>query len=149
MVIDQKPIRGPGSCLYAWLTNMDANHETTIFNISQLHAALGRLDLDEVAKRTIELAEDYMPGCAWLDAQGNALYGETLREIEGLVLCMATEGETEDEVDEDSDERSEGEVDDVPFWVASWLDELFPDIAGALRAALALAVGTGSAPDVD
>ncbi|MCL4283471.1 MAG: hypothetical protein KJZ62_00060 [Fimbriimonadaceae bacterium] len=87
---------------------MDANQEPSIFNISQLHAALGRLDLDEVAKRTIELAEDYMPGGAWLDANGEIHFAETMGEVQGLVLCQATE------FDEDS-------PDEVPFWVASWL----------------------------
>jgi len=124
---------------------MDAAHEPTIFNIDQLRVVLERLDFNEVATRTIELAEDYMPGCSFIDAHGNVHNGETLREIDGLVLCMATE----DEVDEDSDEGLEGDVDEVPFWVAPWLDELFPDIAGALRTALAVAAGTGSAPEVD
>ena len=116
---------------------MVANQEPSIFNISQLHAALGRLDLDEVAKRTIELAEDYMPGGAWLDANGEIHFAETMGEVQGLVLCQATE------FDEDS-------PDEVPFWVASWLDELFPDIAERLRTALALASwGNDSAPEME
>lgn len=124
---------------------MDANHEITIYSINHLRGALEHLDLNEVATRTVELAEDYMPGCAWLDSQGNVQYGETLREIDGLVICMAIE----DEVDEDSDECSEGEVDDVPFWVASWLDEIFPDIAEGLRTALSEATWGTSAPEVE
>jgi len=76
-----------------------------------------------------------MPGCAWLDANGEIHFAETMGEVDGLVLCLSREQ------DEDS-------PDEVPFWVASWLDELFPDIAGALRTALAVAAGTGSAPDV-
>mgnify|MGYP000996611823 CR=1 FL=1 len=115
---------------------MDAAHEPTIFNIDQLHAALGRLDLNEVAKRTTELAEDYMPGAAWLDRQGKVHIAETMNQVEGVVLCQATE------VDPDS-------PDEVPFWVASWLDELFPDIAERLRTALAEATWGTSAPDVD
>lgn len=86
-----------------------------------------------------------MPGCSFIDAQGNVHFGETLHEFEGLVLCMATEGE----VDEDSDECSEGEVNDVPFWVASWLDEIFPDTAEGLRTALSEATWGTSASDVD
>ncbi|MCC6402906.1 MAG: hypothetical protein IT207_02750 [Fimbriimonadaceae bacterium] len=113
---------------------MDANHESSIFNVTQLRGALEQLDLNEVATRAIELAEDYMPGCAWLDANGEIHFAETMSQVDGLVLCQATE------VDPDS-------PDEVPFWVASWLDELFQDIAGALRTALALAVGTGSAPE--
>lgn len=134
LVIDQKP-SGPGGYVRALFTSMDAHHETTILNISQLRTSLERLDLNEVAKRTIELAEDYMPGCAWLDSQGNIHFAETMGDVDGLVLCQATE------VDPDS-------PDEVPFWVASWLDELFPDIAERLRDALAGATwGTGSAPE--
>lgn len=51
------------------------------------------------------------------------------------MLCQAIE------VDPDS-------PDDVPFWVAPWLDEIFPDIAERLRAVLAEATW-GSAPEVD
>lgn len=118
-------------------TSMDAAHEPTIFNIDQLRAALELLDLNEVAIRTLELAEDYMPGAAWLDRQGKVHIAETMSQVDGLVLCQATE------VDPDS-------PDEVPFWVASWLDELFPDIAKRLRTALAEAIwGSGSAPEVD
>ena len=113
---------------------MDAHPETSILNISQLRVVLERLDINEVAKRTIELAEDYMPGCAWLDSQGKVQYAETMSEVDGLMLCQATE------VDPDS-------PDEVPFWVASWLDELFPNIAERLRIALAEATwGTDSGP---
>jgi len=137
---------GPGGFVYNLCASMDANQEPSIFNINLLRAALERLDLNDVAQRTLELAEDYMPGCSFIDAQGNVHYGETLREILGLVICLATE----DEVNGDSDERSEGEVDEVPFWVASWLDELFPDIAERLRTALAEATwGNASAPEVE
>lgn len=114
---------------------MDTNPETSIFNINQLRTALGRLDLNEVATRTIELAEDYMPGCAWLDSQGGVQFAETLAEVEGLVLCS-------------SREQHEDSPDEVPFWVASWLDELFPDIAERLRTALAEATWGTSAPEV-
>lgn len=114
---------------------MDTNPETSIFNINQLRMSLEKLDLNEVAIRTVELAEDYMPGCAWLESQGEIHFAETMAEVVGLVLCQATE------VDPDS-------PDEVPFWVASWLDELFPDIAERLRDALAGATwGTGSAPE--
>ena len=114
---------------------MGTDHETSIFNMSQLRAALERLDLNEGATRTVELAEDYMPGCAWLDSQGNIHFAETMGEVDGLVLSQATE------LDPDS-------PDEVPFWVASWLDELFPDVAERLRNALAQATW-GAAPEVD
>lgn len=60
----------------------------SILNPDAVRAALKRLDLGEVAKRTIELAEDYMPGCAWLDAHGKVCFGETLSEVDGLMLCQ-------------------------------------------------------------
>lgn len=136
LVIDQKP-SGPGGYVRAVFTSMDAHPETSILNISQLRVVLERLDINEVAKRTIELAEDYMPGCAWLDSQGKVQYAETMSEVDGLMLCQATE------VDPDS-------PDEVPFWVASWLDELYPDFADRLRDALAEATwGMGSAPEVE
>ena len=130
----QQAIPGPGGFVYTWVTSMDANHEISIFNITQLRGALEQLDLNEVAKRTIELAEDYMPGCAWLDARGNVHFAQTMGEVYGLVLCQATE------VDPDS-------PDEVPFWLAPWLDELLPGIAERLRTALAEAIW-GTAPDV-
>jgi hypothetical protein len=116
---------------------MDARHETSVFNINQLRTSLERLDLNEVARRTIELAEDYTPGAAWLDSQGNVHVAETMGEVEGLVLCQATQA------DEDS-------PDEVPFWVASWLEEILPDFAERLRTALAEATwGSDSAPEVE
>jgi len=116
---------------------MDVNHETSIYDINQLHLSLEKLDLNEVAKRTTELAEDYMPGAAWLDRQGKVHIAETMSQVDGLVLCQATE------VDPHS-------PDEVPFWVASWLDEIFPDVAERLRIALAIATwGTDSAPEPD
>lgn len=83
----------------------------SIFNVDALRAALGRLDLTEVARRTVEAAEDYMPGCAWLDATGEVHYAETMSEVEGLVLCQSTE--------QDPDDDSS-----IPFWVASWVVDL-------------------------
>lgn len=116
---------------------MDANYEVSIFKINQLRAALEKLDLNDVAQRTLELAEDYMPGCAWLDANGELHFAETMGEVGGLVLCLCHE-EAQDSPDE------------VPFWVASWLDELFPDIAKRLRTALAEATwGNASAPEME
>lgn len=116
---------------------MDVAHESSIFNVTQLRGALEQLDLNEVATRTIELAEDYMPGCAWLDANGEIHFAETMGEVDGLVLCQAIK------FDPDS-------PDEVPFWVASWLDELFPDIAKRLRTALAEATwGNASAPEME
>lgn len=126
----------PESFICAYVISMHANRESSIFNINQLHAALEKLDLNEVAKRTLELAEDYMPGCAWLDANGEIRFAETMGEVDGLVLCQATE------VDEDS-------PDEVPFWVASWLEELVPEIADRLRTALAEATWGTSAPEPD
>ena len=134
MVIDQKP-SGPGGYVRALFTSMDAHHETSIFNISQLRVVLERLDLNEVATRTNELAEDYMPGCAWLDSQGGVQFAETMAEVEGLVLCS-------------SREQHKDSPDEVPFGVASWLDELFPDIAERLRTALAEVTWGTSAPEV-
>lgn len=137
LVIDQKP-SGPGGFVYSLSTSMDANHESSIFDINHLRAALERLDLKEVATRTYQLAEDYMPAAAWLDSQGRLHFAETMGEIDGgLVLCQATD------VDPDSPEE-------VPFWVAPWLDELFPDIAERLRNALAQSTwGSDSAPETD
>lgn len=63
----------------------------SIFDVDALRAALGRLDLSEVASRTVELAEDHMPGCAWLDAAGALHFAETMSEVDGLVLCRAHE----------------------------------------------------------
>jgi len=70
---------------------MDINQETSIFNTKLLRTSLEQLDLNEVAKRTLELVEDYMPGCAWLDANGEIHFAETMGEADGLVLCQATE----------------------------------------------------------
>jgi hypothetical protein len=114
---------------------MDAHQETSIFNFNQLRAALERLDLNEVAKGTLELAEDYMPGCAWLDGDGAINFAETMGEVDGLVLCL-------------SREQDECSPDEVPFWLASWLDEFFPDIAEQLITALAVATwGNKTAPE--
>ena len=125
---------GPGGFVYNLCASMDANQEPSIFNINLLRAALERLDLNDVAQRTLELAEDYMPGCAWLDANGELHFAETMAEVGGLVLCLCHE-EAQDSPDE------------VPFWVASWLDELFPNIAERLRIALAEATwGTDLGP---
>ena len=71
--------------------DMDINQETSIFNTKLLRTSLEQLDLNEVAKRTLELVEDYMPGCAWLDANGEIHFAETMGEADGLVLCQATE----------------------------------------------------------
>jgi hypothetical protein len=115
---------------------MDAHHEISIFNFNQLRAALQKLDSSELAIRICQLAEDQMPGCAWLDNQGSVHFAETMSEVDGLMLCQATE------VDPDS-------PDEVPFWVATWLDEIYPDIAERLKTALAIATwGTSSAPEV-
>lgn len=92
----------------------------TIFDLDALGAALGRLDLVEVARRTVEVAEVYMPGCAWLGANGVVHYAETLGEVEGLVLCQSTE--------QDPDDDSA-----IPFWVAAWVTDLgFPELAEQL-----------------
>ncbi len=83
----------------------------SIFNVDALRATLGRLELADVARRTVECAEDYMPGCAWLDAAGEVRFAETMSEVDGLVLCQAREI---DEVDE---------LDDC-YWVGTWLREV-------------------------
>lgn len=83
----------------------------SIFDVEALRAALGCLDLSEVARRTVEAAEDYMPGCAWLDEQGVVHYAETLSEVDGLIFCQAHEP------DEDY------ELDDC-YWVGCWLREV-------------------------
>ncbi|MBX3108942.1 MAG: hypothetical protein KF743_07160 [Fimbriimonadaceae bacterium] len=83
----------------------------SIFNVDVLKAALGRLDLAEVARRTVEVAEDYMPGCAWLDPAGDLQFAETMSEVDGLVLCQAHEPEEEDELDDS-------------YWVAGWVREV-------------------------
>lgn len=100
-----------------------------IFNVDALRAALGRLDLADVARRTVECAEDYMPGCAWLDADGEVRYAETMSEVDGLVLSQAREAETEDEFDDCS-------------WVGGWLRELgLGEVAERLEAELNQALG--------
>lgn len=82
----------------------------SIFNVDALRAALGRLDLSDVARRTVDVAEDSMPGCAWLDAAGNVQFAETMSEVDGLVLCQAHEPDEDDEV---------GDC----CWVGGWLRE--------------------------
>ncbi len=97
----------------------------SIFNVDALRAALGRLDLTEVARRTVEAAEDYMPGCAWLDATGEVHYAETMSEVEGLVLCQSTEQDPDDELDD-------------CYWVAEWLREVgLEEVADRLESELA------------
>lgn len=83
----------------------------SILNRDVLRAALRRLDLTEVARRTVEAAEDYMPGCAWLDAKGEVSFAETMAEVDGLVLCQARNSAEEDELDD-------------CYWVGGWLREL-------------------------
>lgn len=101
----------------------------SIFNVDALRAALGRLDLADVARRTAEFAEDYMPGCAWLNAAGEVRFAETMSEVDGLVLCQAREAE------------EEGELDDC-YWVGGWLRELgLGEVAERLEAELNQALG--------
>lgn len=101
----------------------------SILNIVVLRAVLGRLDLAEVARRTVELAEDYMPGCSWLDERGEVHYAETMSEVVGLVLCQVREPDEEDELDD-------------CCWVGTWLRyvglrEAAEQLEAALMAALA------------
>lgn len=100
----------------------------SIFNLDVLRAALGRLDLAEVAKRTLELAEEQMPGCAWLDATGTLHFAETMSEVDGLVLCQVRElGEDEELAD--------------CIWVGGWLCELgLDEFAGRLGVELGTAL---------
>ena len=83
----------------------------SIFNNDVLRAAIGRLDLAEVARRTVEAAENYMPGCTWLSASGEEHYAETMSEVDGLVLCQARELDEGDELDD-------------CCWVGGWLREV-------------------------
>lgn len=97
---------------------------SSIFDIEALRTALRRLDPPEVARRTVEAAEEYMPGCAWLDAAGEVRFAETMSEVDGLVLCQAREAE------------EEGELDDC-YWVGGWLRELgLGEVAERLEAEL-------------
>ncbi|MBX3109961.1 MAG: hypothetical protein KF743_12320 [Fimbriimonadaceae bacterium] len=84
---------------------------SSIFDVDALRAALGRLDAAEVARRTVELAEDNMPGCAWLDSSGDVQFAETMSEVGGLVLCQAHEPDDDDELDD-------------CLWVAGWVREI-------------------------
>lgn len=100
----------------------------SIFDVDALRAALGRLDLAEVARGTVDAAEEYMPGCAWLDATGVLHFAETMSEVDGLVLCQAREAE------------EEGELDDC-YWVGGWLRELgLGEVTERLQAELDQAV---------
>jgi len=96
----------------------------SIFDVDALKAALGRLDLAEVARRTLEVAEDYMPGCAWLDAAGAVRFAETMSEVDGLVLCQARETDEGDELDD-------------CYWVAGWVREVgLEEVADRLESEL-------------
>ena len=89
---------------------MDQPQFETIFDFINLRATLQVMDFHEVAQRVLDLAEGDMPGCAWLDIKGIVHYAETMSEVEGLVLCMATRLAT--------DESEE------PFWIATWLVQI-------------------------
>lgn len=100
----------------------------SIFDVDALRAAVEHLDLTEVARRTVEAAEVYLPGCAWLDATGEVRYAETTSEVDGLVLCQSTE--------QDPDDDSS-----IPFWVASWVVDLgFFELAEELTQQLGMRV---------
>lgn len=102
----------------------------SIFNVDVLRAALGRLDLADVARRTVACAEDYMPGCAWLDAAGEVRFAETMSEVDGLVLCQAHEPGDEDELYD-------------CFWVGGWLRDFgLAEIAEQLEAELLMNLDT-------
>lgn len=95
-----------------------------IFNLDSLRAALGRLDFAEVARQTLELAEDQMPGCAWLNSSGDVQFAETMSEVDGLVLCQAQEPDDDDELDD-------------CYWVAGWVREVgFVKLAEQLESEL-------------
>lgn len=101
----------------------------SILNRDVLRAALRRLDLTEVARRTVEAAEDYMPGCAWLDRTGEVHFAETMSEVDGLVLCQAREPDEDDEFDD-------------CYWVGGWLGELeLDEVAQRLEHELNQALG--------
>lgn len=80
----------------------------SIFEVDALRAAFVRLDIAEVARGTVEAAEDHMPGCAWLDANGGVHFAETMSEVDGLMLCQAHEPDEDEELND-------------CYWVASWL----------------------------
>lgn len=104
----------------------------SIFNVDVLRAALGRLDLPDLASRTVEVAEGYMLGCAWLDTTGEVHYAETMSEVDGLVLCQAREPDDGDELDD-------------CFWVGGWLRELgLAEFAERLEAELLMNLDTST-----
>jgi len=102
----------------------------SILNVVVLRAVLERLDLAEVANVTITLAEDYMPGCSWLDERGEVHYAETMSEVDGLALCQVQEPDEDDELDD-------------CFWVARWVREVgLEEVADRLESELILALTT-------
>jgi hypothetical protein len=96
----------------------------SIFNVNALESALGNLDITDVVRRTIVLADDDSPGYAWLDASGQIQFSESPREIDGLVFF---------EVCEPSSEIRNEET----FRIAKWIREIgFTDYEIRLRVAL-------------
>ncbi len=96
-----------------------------IFDVGALRVAIWRLDLADVASRTVEVAEGYMPGCAWLDTTGEVHYAETVSEVDGLVLCQAREPDADDELDD-------------CYWVGRWVREVgLEEVADRLESELA------------
>jgi hypothetical protein len=67
----------------------------SIFNVKALKHALENLNLPDVVRRTIALADDDSPGYAWLDASGQIQFSESPREIDGLVFFEVCEPSSE------------------------------------------------------
>ena len=87
-----------------------------LFNTNSIRRTVEGLDWTEVARKTLEMAEEYMPGAAFIGNNGAVEYAETMGEVDGLLLCMAREIQDEDE----------GEADDLPFELGSWVAAVSP-----------------------
>ncbi len=96
----------------------------SIFNVNTLKHALENLNITDVVRRTLELADDDAPGYAWLDSSGKIQLTESAREIDGLVFFEAWEPCSEFRYEEN-------------FRIAKWIHEIgFTDFEIRLRVAL-------------
>ncbi len=94
-----------------FLTLMERSSLNTIFNVKALHEALKALDLNDVIRRTLALADDDSPGYAWLDVTGKIYLAESPSEIDGLILFEVKT-------------NNPAFPKEVPFHISSWVLEL-------------------------